>query len=235
MDPEFRRDGNFRLYAFDPKQLGAVAHLIAPAPNSTRPMTGAEVMAAHPEALACVNGAQFSIGSDQPRGRTMKETYARSQRDVLDFRLYDPAAGIDAPGGKHGQDGSATLSVAPDRAHWYKGDASHPGSTFAAQAFPCLVYDGRARDTGDGDTVPVTAHGILRDGRVFFAYDVSRRPGFSRRLVSAGAVYAGYNDGGGSARLIVRGGENVGHRDNRRCACWLVCLAPGAARTPAKV
>jgi len=51
---------------------------------------------------------------------------------------------------------------------------------------------------------------------------------FAAQLIDAGAIYAGYTDGGGSTHLVTPGGIQ-GASEQRRVATWLIAEESGVS------
>lgn len=222
---EVYRNNHLVIAKMPPLQFGAVAHVVkTKSLNSTRPMRASEVLAAHPEVLICLNGAQFLNGSDHPHGKNQVETYRMSQRNVMAFRLRDLAADIDIPGSRH--DGSC-FSVTPDGVvHTGRGDDFADGSIAGYQGYPTLVLNGKPCPTSYKHIVWMSACGVTTDHRVFLAVDVTSMDAFKRTLIAHGAQQVYYTDGGGSGRMASRDWV-AGHPEDRPVASWLAVIAPG--------
>lgn len=210
------QDGNLTLAAFDPIQLGIVVN--PRDDGNVFPMTGREVVAGHPDVVAALDGPMFETCD----GRS----YASSQCADLDYEHVDRRAGIafDADPDKVTRgivisvlsDGTATSSL---------GGASDADALVSIQLYPALVFNGAPQavsSSGSNDSVLWRAAlAVLSDGRMAFAVGRFSMQGFAEALARAGAVIAGYTDGGGSA-LLLADGNAFGSTENRRVASWLV-------------
>jgi hypothetical protein len=147
------------------------------------------------------------------------------------FLLFDAAAGVRVASGEP----SVGVTVAVDpagRVSWTRGGAGvPPGARAAVQLYPSLLEDGEVTASGAGEGAEVTwraALGQLNDGRLAFAVMRAAMPAFALALRRAGFRWAGYTDGGGSARVATRAGA-WGSSEDRRVPAWLVARAPAPA------
>lgn len=210
---------NLTMIAFDPAGIGVI---VPPIPN-----TAADVFREHPEVEVAIDGPMFTICPGQPRN------YDQYQCGTVSYRLYDAQRQTSVAGERSKDDVGLTFSLIGGRLIAARGNAPAPGATVAVQTYPGLVENG-AIGVGNPETGPNAesnwrvAMGILRDGRAFFAHGRDSMFGFSTALRDAGAVWAGYTDGGGSASLVRRdqGGRLVGSDPDdpggRRVPSWVV-------------
>ena len=178
-------------------------------------------------AMAALDGPMFTAcdGSEPPR-----EGYARYQCGTVHYRHLDRAAGIDTPS-LHPSRG-LTISVAGGQASAALGDQPAPSADVAVQLYPALVYQGEVQRTVATVYNHVAALAVMRDGRLAMAVGRSMSmPTLAQRLIEAGALYAGYTDGGGSAALITPT-QYAGSGEHRRVVTWLV-VRPVSTSTPA--
>lgn len=117
-----------------------------------------------------------------------------------------------------------TISVMPDGSTVAaSGSTAAQGARLSVQLYPKLVVQGQPASVADqGVFGYVAALAVMRDGRMAFVIGRNMSlPTFARQLADAGAVYAGYTDGGGSASLATLDGY-VGSSEHRRVLTWLV-------------
>jgi hypothetical protein len=91
------------------------------------------------------------------------------------------------------------------------------------------VLDGSVVTSPDIDYDVVWRAGLaaMADGSMALAVMQSSMDDFARALQGAGAVQAGYTDGGGSAALVTPDGV-AGSSEGRRVATWLTVGGAGA-------
>jgi len=221
--------GALTFYRFDPARLRIAA---TPRGAGFVPQTAAQVAAAGYAAV--LNGPMFSLCSgesarvaqDHP-GCTGNCTYQYTQCESLDYAHVDAGAGIYAAGDNPGR--GIVLAVVDGR-----GVASTGGvpssAAVAVQLYPALVAEGVAQNTSAGgsnlETVWRSALALMGDGTFALVVGRMTMAGFAGALRAAGAVAAGYTDGGGSTALLAEG-TRVGSSENRPVPSWLVVGEPG--------
>lgn len=120
------------------------------------------------------------------------------------------------------------------------GSQEQPGSSFAVQGYPSIVYQGRNVANPDVDAQHVGRAAIiaLSDGRVAFAIDTTGMHAFGRSLLAlrmANGAYvtdAVYSDGGGSTALALReNGRDVVARgmNARRLPAYVLAIPPSGS------
>lgn len=174
------------------------------------PRRAADVLAERGGARFAVNGPMFDARGPQ-------------------FLFRDVAAGISH--GSHEPDQGVSVWVEGGRAHAAYGTSSIPaGAAVAVQGWPSLVVDGRVSATNVGTNSQRDTRagiGVTADGRILIVTMVGTMVQLAERLVAAGAVAAGYLDGGSS--LQVRGGG--ANSDSPRVAAvplWILAEPPAA-------
>jgi hypothetical protein len=148
--------------------------------------------------------------------------YASQTCGHVTYKHFDLSSGVNYPSQRSGV--GMTISVMPDGSTVAaSGSTVAPGARLSVQLYPALVVQGQPRPVADqGAFSYVAALAVMSDGRMAFV--VGRNlslPVFAAQLVSAGALYAGYTDGGGSASLATLDGY-VGSSEHRRVLTWLV-------------
>ena len=221
--PETIRVAGLKIVAMDPMGIGVI---VPPAPQ-----TAERVFAEHPDIMVAIDGPMFSVCSGQP------DDYDRYQCGRVDYYLHDSQRGVHVSGRRDHDDNGVTFSLSPAGFTAARGNAPAPGATVAIQCYPGLVEEGRVavsqRTSGpDSQANGRVAMGLLRDGRLFFAYARMSMWNFANALVTAGAVWAGYTDGGGSSSLVQRlangtlEGSDADDPRGRRVPSWLVWRDP---------
>ena len=217
----------------EPSALGSVTY-----PEG--PKTTEELVRQFPGIVAALDGSMFDYAAGEPHD------YGSYRRGVNRFAMFYPPRGIDY-GGLTPRDGVTLGVLASGRTYAKRGNTHEPGSMWAAQFFPPLVFDGVVTPTlSDVDNNKRAGVGFLRDGKAFLAVAPSMSmPEFARTLRDMGAVNAGYSDGGGSAALYadVEGDgvpEYTYNLRGRRVISWVTIekksmLATGVQRVSAVV
>lgn len=223
MAPQLISSGpTLTLVAFDPAGLGVV--------TPARPSTAEDVFRSQPDVLVAIGGPMFSFCEGQPRD------YGRYDCGRVNYALRDEDRGTHIPGLRSNDQDGVTFSVVGGALVAARGNAPAPGARVSIQTYPGLVEDGQVA-VGSPTSGPDSENngrvglGVLRDGRAFFAYARCSLRVFAERLRSAGAVWAGYTDGGGSSSLVTRlGAELVGvdadDPRGRRLPSWVVWSSP---------
>jgi hypothetical protein len=150
---------------------------------------------------------------------------------TLDYRYVDRARGIDVPGRFPHVGG--TIGVANGRA-FFSADATVPADVAVAiQAYPSIVENGVniANDASgtNGQALWRGGLGIMRNGRMVYALGMASMRTFAAAMLAMGCTYVIYLDGGGSASMLVRGGERIGSRENRPVASFLTVREASSA------
>ena len=215
---EILRTSRPKVVALSPEGLGVVV--------PEHPETARQMFAAHPDVMAAVDGPMFGYCPGQPHN------YATYQCGKVDYLLQDTRSGVNLPA-KPGNEGKGiTVSLVGNRLVGSRGASPAPSAIAAVQLYPALVIEGRAVEgLSDTDRTGRVAVGILRDGRLGFAYTAASMPDFAALLASAGFVWAGYTDGGGSSSLVTREdgmlrGTDTDDPDGRRVPSWIVWREP---------
>lgn len=217
MTDVFQSNG-LTLAAFDPASLGILA---LPDPNGTvLPIAPGEVLHYAPNADAALDGPMFDTcgGAD----------YASAECDVPLFLQYDTQRNVSLPGQRPGV--GVLIAVVNGAAMASRTIQVPDGASVAVQLYPALVDRGNPVSPSDSTAEQRAALALLDDGRLAFAIGAMSMPAFAQALIDAGAIYAGYTDGGGSTHLVtpdrVRGAS-----EQRRVASWLVAEGGGGATT----
>lgn len=175
-------------------------------------------------------GADLKAALDGPMfSNCSSGSYAASTCADIRYLHLDRVAGISIASerptdgitlGTRG-DGSIAFAV--------RGTSIPDDARIAVQLFPPLVVDGEVVASNVGTNAESTrraAAGLLEDGRIAFAVASGvSMVAFAQMLRSAGFVWAGYTDGGGSTSLLANG-EHVGSPERRRVASFLVAREP---------
>ncbi len=208
-----------RIVYFAPAELGIYTKSVA---GGFAPISPATILR-DADALAALNGPMFDVcgGQSLPRGNA---EYAVSRCDVLEYRHQDGS--LQAPGVY--PDRGMTFSVLGDGSvRVLHGDHAVQGAKVAIQTYPSLVQDGRSvvASSSNTDIVWRSALVRLRDGRMAFAVMIATMSSFADALVDAGALDAGYTDGGGSTAAVTVDGR-AGSSEGRPVPSWLVVRKP---------
>lgn len=197
------------LVRFAPGELGVMASASAMRPEAAR--------AAVPKARALLDGPMFgaACGGEGP--------------GCLQYRLLDAKRGVDSPS-RYPSRGS-TLSIVAGRPVVLAGDEVLPGADVAVQCYPTLVWEGALGPASGADAVWRAALVLFADGGLGFAIRHGTIPAFASELLSAGARWAGYTDGGGSTSLW-DGSSRAGHPSPRAVPAWLLAEPRGAGAGP---
>lgn len=221
----FTDDGTFRMVAFPPSWLSIYAK---PTGNGQyAPVTIADAMA-DKSVVAAIDGPMFAncdAGASYETSQCADPRYA--QLDKSD-RINDP------PNRGNDRDG-VSVSVVRGAAQWTTGGAIDTDASVGLQLYPALVANGvvsaLSSDGSNGQRVGRAALLGLQDGSLAFATAYDTIHGFARRCRAAGAVWAGYTDGGGSTAMGYRPvGEPLRQwgnvSDPRPVAVFLVAKQP---------
>lgn len=182
--------------------------------RTTPPTTAAQALAMAPDAEAVLDGP---MASWCPNVVHDYSTYTCGDPYYL---LIDRLTGVVDPG--LCSTCGLTFALKGGEVSAARGEHYPAGADLVVQTYPSLVEDGRAMQVQEGGIKWRAAMGILSSGRMFFAVgEPGTMPDFAAALVRAGAQWAGYTDGGGSARLATRT-RWWGSSENRRLASWIV-------------
>jgi len=202
------------LYRFPAHRLGVYAPSVGA--GRTMPVGPLSVLS-QSGAEAALNGPMFEVCGDDC--------------DVLDYLHYDPSRGVTAQGRYPSR--GITVYVLNGVPHAARGRYAPDASSAAVQLYPPLVWNGSDETNPSLNTAAEwrAALCIMDDGNLAFAVGgPSSMTSFSRGLVEAGAVYAGYTDGGSSTSLVTPGGIDGSPRRSR-VASWLVVNPSGLSGT----
>ena len=184
--------------------------------NVATPHTSSEVMHAT-GAEAVLDGPMFNrcnpnLGYD-----------AQSCGHVL-YKHFDLTSGVNIPSSYPNQ--GVTISVLRDGSTQAASGAAVPsGAVVAVQLYPELVANGAPVPVRLQDSASRAALAIMRDGKLaLVTSSPMTMPDFAQRLAEAGALYAGYTDGGGSTSLETQDGY-TGSSEHRRVLTWLLAKA----------
>lgn len=179
--------------------------------NRASPLNYSQALAAT-QAEAVLDGPMFDkCDSGQP--------YSQQTCGEVLYRHYD-LSGINIPSSF--PDRGITISVLGNgTARAARGADVAAGAKVAVQLYPELVWDGEPSRVSDVDVKTRAALAIMSDGRLAFVVaQPMTMPQFARLLAQAGAVYAGYTDGGGSASMATND-YYAGSTEHRRVVTWL--------------
>lgn len=220
------RDG-LVIVEFSPSALGIAARPISS--ERYEPIALSDVMW-QDDVLAAIDGPMFGNcdpGSTYATSHCADPRYAQLDRSVS---LSDPPnAGNDTSG--------VSVSIVDGMPIWSLGGSFDPRSTVGVQMYPTLVADGVVSSVStsgsNAQRVRRMALGQMANGNLAFIYGTDSLAGFARRCREAGAVWAGYTDGGGSASLGYRDALTgtvrrfgVPEASERRVAVFLVARRP---------
>jgi hypothetical protein len=207
---DFFQSGNLTIAAFQPSQLGILA--LPNADGTVTPIGPGDVLTYAPNIDAAINGPMYDTcgGADD----------ASASCDIVDFLQYDSQRGVSLPGSRPGQ--GIVISVVNGVATASDTIAVPPGASVSVQCYPSIVENSVTTNPADSTVEMRSALAILNDGRLAFALaqEGATMPQFAQALMRAGATYAGYTDGGGSAHLVTQSGIQ-GATEQRRVATWL--------------
>ena len=168
-------------------------------------------MASVPDALAALDGSMYD---DLGGGRA-------------DLNYLVSVPGITEPG----EFDSRGLTVNVDSSgtvQWARGARITPGARASVQLYPSLVEGGQNVQNAARDTDTNWRAAIVGFGAQELGFAVQRAPmhAFANALIQAGAEWAGYTDGGGSARALVRSSDGTlqrfGSTEDRAVPLWLL-------------
>lgn len=221
-------------YVIVPPSLRAVA--TRRPDGDFRMLTAAQAAPLTPGYIALLDSSMFRAVGAQNRGESDTTYYRRVDRGMTNYRLVDRANGIDVPS-RRPRDGM-TLSIKLDGSvSVQSGDAIANDTAFAVQLYPPLVRGGRVVASNVGPNAQTNWRaglGVLRSGNLVFAIGRKSMVDFARAMLAAGAVDAGYTDGGGSGLVQIAGGDRYGSTEDRPVPVWLAAmpLASGASPRP---
>lgn len=210
-----RTVGPLKVVSFPPQDLRLEVDLLDG--RATRPETAAQVIdRIRPDAICA--GPMFEFFQSG-------SNYATYDIARLIYRYLDVQSSVNVASSYPTRGG--TISVVGNVAAFNRGDGIQPGSTVAIQGYPSLVEEGRnvANASIDTHAEGRCAVGILNTGEVFFALATLGMYEFARQLIAAGAMWAIYTDGGGSATLFAKNAFSIG-LSARRLPCYLMAIRP---------
>lgn len=187
--------GGLKLVLLDPSGAGVVV--------PRNPQTAEQMFSENPDVTAAIDGPMFGFCEGTPR------TYNQYTCGRVDYFLKDAARGVEVRGNSAYNRRGITFSLVNGRLLVSGGRSPDPRASVAFQCYPGLVERGNIavsrRDSGpDSESVGRIAVGTMRDGTMFFAHARVSLHQFAVLLRDAGAVWAGYTDGGGSSSLVTR-------------------------------
>lgn len=190
----------------------------SPGARTYERVRGADAMAAVPDALAALDGSMYD---DLGGGRA-------------DLNYLVSGAGVSDPG-EFDSRGLTVNVLASGQTAWVRGGTIAPGARTSVQLYPSLVERGvnvqnAARDT---DTNWRAAIVEFAPGELAFAIQRAPMHEFANALIREGAQWAGYTDGGGSARALARltdgSLQRFGSSEDRAVPMWLMVRPSGGA------
>jgi hypothetical protein len=183
----------------------------APGSRTYERVRGAEAMAAVPDALAALDGSMYD---DLGGGRA-------------DLNYLVSGTGINDPGDFDAR--GITLNVlASGQTSWVRGGTIIAGARTSVQFYPSLIERGVNVQNPARDTDSNWRAAIVEFSPGELALAVQRAPmhAFTNNLIAAGAQWAGYTDGGGSARALARLADGslqrFGSTEDRAVPMWLM-------------
>ena len=202
------------IIAFPPSMLSLFAETSDG--HVATPHTSADAMVA--------TGADAALDGPMFDKCTPGEPYAAQACGHVLYRHFDLTSHLDIPSSFPNR--GVTISVLQDgTAQAGVGDAVPTGAAVAVQLYPELVANGAVVATRDDSPSMRAALAIMSDGKLAMITSTPMLMSeFSRKLVGAGAVYAGYTDGGGSTALETAG-QYTGSSEHRRVLTWLLAKA----------
>ena len=223
---EFLDRQGLSILAFDPSLLGLA---VKPIGNGRfDPMTLSEVMRRE-DVLAAIDGSMFTNCDPGSNERTLE--CANPELAAL-----DRSQGVLEQSDRGKGDQGISLWIVNGRARWTLGGSIDSEAAVGAQFYPSLVVNGRVSEVstsgGNAHIVGRAAVLGLADGRVAFATGRDSLQGFARRCAAAGAVWAGYTDGGTSYSMGLREASGSFRRwgmseaNERPVAMFLVARRP---------
>lgn len=213
-----RRPSGLVLVRFPASWLHAYLRPTAPGSRTYERVRGSDALASVSGAIAVLDGSMY----DDLGGGRADLNYLVSVPGISDPGEFD-ARGV-------------TLNVdASGTAQWSRGGRITPGARTSVQLYPSLVESGRNVQNPDRDTDSNWRAAIVGFGPGELAFAVQRAPmhAFADELIRAGAQWAGYTDGGGSARALVRAGDGsiqrFGSSEDRAVPLWLFVRPSGVS------
>lgn len=221
--PSIEQIGDLFLLRFPPEQLTLVLSRTS-LPDRVQRITAQQALENDPSISAVLDGPMYDdVGSTDA---------------VLDYGYFDRVAHIEEPGMRPRS--GITLLVNTDGSVRYDDQGSaipdrlSDDTLVAVQLYPALLLDRENATNRTQNTSTDWRAGLayMDDGQLALA--VMRAPmwEFAEALRSAGAVHAGYTDGGGSTLLQTARGEHRGSSENRAVASWLGIRPSARSATP---
>lgn len=209
------------LIRFPASWLQPYVRPVAGASRTYERVRGSAAMAAVPGAIAALDGSMY----DDLGGGRADLNFLVSAPGILDPGDFD-ARGV-------------TVNVLRDgRVVWTRGAAIASGARTSVQLYPSLVESGRnvqnpARDTDWNWRAAIVE---FAPGELAFAIQRAPMHEFANALVREGAQWAGYTDGGGSGRALVRASDGsitrFGSTEDRAVPLWLLVQPRAAEGSP---
>lgn len=209
----------FQIYSFNPLNFAIKSFQLSP--TSVQNSTWREQVAG---TVAMMDGTIFTDCSVPHCGRA--NYLAMDTRTGVNYASKHPKCGM-------------TYSFMKDGSIQVADGASVSKGCFAAiQMHPEVVRNGKNVANQERSSCDMTPSGrtdyteraalcITHDGKVAFAVGNGSISAFANDLIKHGIKHAGYTDGGGSTKLIVKGVLN-GAQEDRAVPMWLVELDPTA-------
>jgi hypothetical protein len=207
------------IFRFPAAWLQPYARPIAPGSRSYQRVRGSYALGEVPGAIAALDGSMYD---DLGGGRA-----------DLNFLISGP--GILDPGDFDTR--GVTANVLRDgQVSWRRGAGIASGARVSVQLYPSLVESGRNVQNPRRDTDSNWRAALVEFAPGELAFALQRAPmhEFANALIREGAVWAGYTDGGGSARVLIRDAAGsitrFGSSEDRAVPMWLL-VQPRAAQS----
>ena len=209
--PEMRVVGTMRMLLLRPDQLGIITRPISA--DMVDPIELGELVQSYgTEIYGGIDGPMFS-----PCGDAFSAQCARPDYGMIDTRR---SVSMASQNPHDGMTISTFRTPFGGRAVATRGFAPALGATVAVQLYPSLVWNGEVQDVAESPLDTRAGLAIMQDGRLALVISQQMTMAeFADALVSAGAVYAGYTDGGSSTAMAEMTGTHGGERP---VAVWLV-------------
>jgi uncharacterized Zn-binding protein involved in type VI secretion len=214
---ERQQSNGLTLLQFPPSYLSLYVDSIGG--DQAQPHSGDEVIA--------ITGADAALDGPMFSNCNPGDSYAASDCGVVGYRHLDLGSGVNIPSSYVSR--GLTISIVGGQAIAMDGDSVAPGAQVAVQLYPSLVEGGRSKEGNTSDVASRAALAIMSDGRLSFVTSAPMTlADFASRLVQAGAISAGYTDGGGSTSLVTPD-NYTGSSEHRRVVTWLLAKANSSA------
>lgn len=214
---EYLRSNDLDLILFAPSQLGVVIDPVGSPANGI----------ATPHNFDWIASKGFEAVLDGPMF-VEPSSYTTYTQGRLLYAFRDQSAGIEIPS-DHPSRGISIGVTSSGVAVASSGGYPPDGSVTSVQLYPTLIRSGSVEASPyiDTDRTWRAGLGIMSDGRLAFAVGRMSMYAFAQAFKRAGAVTAGYTDGGGSASMGL-GQVYTGSSEKRRVPAWLVAKPAGA-------